>query len=229
MNKIALCLLLVASPMAVAADAYEIQLDLYRVTASISGNTSLTEDIGVRGPYGKLNALVGGFTFFTLADLRIGTMHFEFAEDGGLWDGKPRPGNPSEVVVLASPRIRTAPRQSAELQLRSRERYQYMVKTNENQFELKETELDTGLKWSCRVAPQADPVVRLEEFTISLAALEGREPIPGVDLPIGKPVVRTDTDTTTMNLTLGRSYGIQWSSRSHGMLLILFRVSRPGP
>ncbi len=85
----------------------------------------------------------------------------------------------------------------------------YLVRTGEKTFELQHLSADTqntlGLKIDLtpRAVPSDRELINIAPLKISFTTVDGREPIPGVDLEIGKPVISTRTLETSFTLVDG--------------------------
>jgi hypothetical protein len=83
----------------------------------------------------------------------------------------------------------------------------YFVRTGQKTFELKESAADAqlGIRIQLTVRPVAgqDDKLSVSPIKISMTTLDGREPIAGVDLDIGKPIVSTRTLETSMTVVNG--------------------------
>jgi hypothetical protein len=85
----------------------------------------------------------------------------------------------------------------------------YLVRTGEKTFELQHLSADAqntlGLKIDLtpRAVPSDPELINIAPLKISFTTVDGREPIPGVDLEIGKPVISTRTLETSFTLVDG--------------------------
>src|SRR5262249_40830047 len=100
----------------------------------------------------------------------------------------------ADLEVLSRPQIRTVMGQPASIQIGSAaSKVSYFVRTGEKTFELKEATFDAPLGISFDVTPRAvegDPDrIEISPLKICTTTLDGREPVAGVDLQIGKPIV----------------------------------------
>jgi hypothetical protein len=131
-----------------------------------------------------------GCTFF-------GPGHFELLKESA-----------DSLDVLSAPTIRTVVGQTSSIQVSSGHvPLPYFVRTGEKTFELKENAVDTQLGIRIQLAVQRvagyDDTLSLSPIKISMTTLDGREPVAGVDLDIGKPIVSTRTLETSMTVVNG--------------------------
>ena len=205
--------------------AFRTELRVTQINASISGDTSLTDDIGTRDEHGRPSAVTGPFSFFTLADLKIGDMTFHFDADGETWDEKRAPTNPTQASRQASPVILSLPGQEVTMSIGGVETFQYMRRVEADRFELATIDLSVGITAKLKLEQSRGGRVRLAPFKLTIASVQGRQPIEGVDLNIGVPLVSKQEAVNKLTLELGRPYGIQWMTDGQGVLLITLKVS----
>ncbi len=113
----------------------------------------------------------------------------------------------TEVDILSRPQVRTLMGQSASIQVGALPpRVQYLVRTGAKSFELREAAgvAPLGITIHLTARPGDDPEqVEISPLKISTTTLDGREPIPGLDLDVGKPIVSTRTLETSITLVEG--------------------------
>ena len=143
-------------------------------------------------------------------------------------------GNSKGVKVLASPTLVTTAGRAANFSAKSPRKVQYFQRLKPDRFEasdgrfvLKDEKVETGISVKATVQPADDGHVRLKPLTVSVTAIKGREPIPGVTLPVGKPVLTTTSISTSVLAKLGKSSVISIDSPRGGRVLISVRVSQP--
>jgi hypothetical protein len=114
----------------------------------------------------------------------------------------------AEVDVLSRPQIRTLSGQSAQIQVCTAvPQIPYMVRNGKKTFELREFVAEPVLGLTISMTAQAvgeDPKqIEISPVKISTTTFDGREPIPGVDLDVGKPIISTRRLETSITLTDG--------------------------
>jgi hypothetical protein len=110
--------------------------------------------------------------------------------------------------VLSAPMITTEMGQASSIEVSTGSvQLPYFVRTGEKTFELKESAADgrLGIRIHLTVRPVAgqDDKLSVSPIKISMTTLDGREPVAGVDLDIGKPIVSTRTLETSITLVNG--------------------------
>jgi hypothetical protein len=116
--------------------------------------------------------------------------------------------NADSLDVLSAPRITTELGQASSIEISTGPvNLPYFVRTGAKTFELKESvaEARLGIRIQLTVRPVAgqDDKLSVSPIKISMTTLDGREPIEGVDLDIGKPIVSTRTLETSMTVVNG--------------------------
>lgn len=228
---------LVVSTISIAApeksaegpEKYLLECSIFQINASISGDTSLTDDIGMYDEEGRPNATVDSYTFFTLADLTIGGASYRFDADGATLEKKSSPDNQSRVNAVACPTVLTLAGQFADMKMGGNEVFQYMQPTDDGRYELKLLEVPVGFSIRYKVQPGEDGRIKLDPFVISISAVKEREPIEGVKLNVGKPMVSKVTSELSLTFQSGRAYGVMWRTKDQGVLLISLKVSEVKP
>ncbi len=113
----------------------------------------------------------------------------------------------AELKVLSRPQVRTIMGQACMCQIGTTPApIPYFVRTGTKMFELREftTTADLGLMISLTPQPGDDAnLIDLSPLKISTTTLDGREPISGLDLDVGKPIVSTRTLETSFTLSKG--------------------------
>jgi hypothetical protein len=115
----------------------------------------------------------------------------------------------------------------------------YLVRTGEKSFELQDLPADTrnALGLTIDLTPRAVPsdpeLINISPLKISFTTIDRREPIPGVDLEIGKPIISTRTLETSFTLVDGGdAIGIVLpgpEGRQPVLFITVHRVPGPGP
>ncbi len=204
---------------------YVVEWRITQLNASISGKTSLTEDVGLRDEQGQLIAMSGPSTFFTQAELTIGDMAFKFDQNGEHWDGQKMPTHFDQAKVLTTPMVVTLPDHESAIFVGGTEAFQYMQRQADGRFTLDSVALEVGIKIEFKVIPEKDKWVKLSPLKIQVCSVQDREPIDGVDLNIGKPIVTKEESELDLMVETGRPYGIQWLTHGRGVLLITLKVT----
>ncbi len=204
----------------------QIQLQVFKIRADISGKTSLTDHVweGLDHPPYRLTRH-GPFKFFVLAELTVGKVKFVADEKAWTWDGKDRPPSDSGIQLLAEPQILGNLGNKFSIALQSTQPIEYFEKRTDGLFEHHRIpEANTGLAISTRVEKGPSNRIILRDFTISLDSVSQRKPIKGVTLNVGKPVFDRERLKTSASLKPGKYYAIEVMTKKEGMLLLRLRV-----
>jgi hypothetical protein len=241
-----------ALPPAPAADAPSsgqvmILFEVYRISGDISGDTSLTDGVFERveqytsSP--AQSAAGSRVSFFTIADLKIAGLRFKADGTTWTWNGQPQPPKSDRVTVISRPRVMVAMPNTFEIMVGAQVPIQYFepattgtVKAREGgaeesetsgTFRLKTVYEDTGLKIKARVERGPSDRILLRDATFSFKTIEQRQPLLGVTLDVGRPIISASEFVTTIALKPGMEYGALYSAKTHGTLLFRIRLERP--
>lgn len=197
---------------------------LIRVYGDISGETSLTDNLwsGIKDE--KLEAQKGPFTFFTLAKLTVAGVKLRADESGWTWDGEEKPSKGKKVELIASPRVMVALPNSFKIAISSEQAIEYFEKRPDGLFELKMAREETGLSVSGIPEMGESGRIVLRDLTIGLRSVEKRQPIEGVSLDVGRPIVETREHKTVIAVKPNRDYGIEFITEGYGFLIMRLRV-----
>ncbi len=223
-----------------AGPAGMVRFQMFRVPGALSGETSLDEEVWRKDPKPD-PAAKRALTFFTGAKFRLGKDRFDAGPAGWLWNGVPLAFDETESVALPVDKIRQiecfavaaglphggAVDNISGVEIESSQALQYFEKRSDGAFDLKSLNESTGLNVRVHWADPAPKAVRLhpEGLTIGLRVVEKRETIPGVRLPVGKPVLKTEEHHADVRLGSGKDYGILLSpGQGQGVLIIRLRV-----
>jgi len=174
-------------------------------------------------------------TVFNRGWFEIDKKRLEFKDGKCFWDKKEFPikgpgkvALPHESITLAySPALVMEEHDSATLEIGSKLPIQYFVRRKDGLFELKETELSTGLDIEIEAKEEEDRgYIVLEDMVMTLRSVERREKIPGVNLSVGRPILGEQEYRFFFRVKPGNDYGILIRpERGRGGLLIRLRAS----
>jgi len=105
----------------------------------------------------------------------------------------------------------------------------YLEPLGAGKFELQHTPPhQLGMEFSLTVQPVAgdERFVDVSPLEVDLSMLDGREPVEGLDLDVGRPIVATRSLSTTARLKLGATRLIALPSGPHMQAVLLLRVKR---
>lgn len=140
----------------------------------------------------------------------------------------------AEVDILSRPQIRALLGQSAKVHIGAEQpRISYLVRTGTKSFEVRESAgespLGLTIDLTARAVDDSDKI-EISPLSISTTTLDGREPVPGLDLDVGKPIVSTRTLKTSMTLVDGAdSSGIALPGPPGRQPVLFLSVRRVNP
>ena len=148
------------------------------------------------------------------------------AADGAqLWDdAQKKPG----VTVLATPTLAVVGGQTGVIQIQSEQIFEYLEPVGEGKYQAKHTEpTELGMKFVLGVQTVEGDArsVEISPLEIQLAVLDGREPVEGLDLEVGKPIIATRSLKTTAKMKLGVARMIPIPSGPKTQAALLLRIS----
>jgi len=230
-----------------------VEFQLARVQGDVSGETSLTDNLGVlllglvKGDTSsetlladnvlenvegeQRNATRGPFTFFVTANLHLGGrgllekgVRLEANDTTWTWDGKPNPPAGKRVTVVCAPRVLVIAGESFKIEVGSVTPVQYFEKRPDGLFELRTADEVAGLILSGTPQTTQSGRIILRDLSIQLRTVEGRAPIEGVFLDVGKPQVKLRGHKTTLALKPDRYYGAMVSIEGEGFFILRLRA-----
>lgn len=209
------------------------ELQIFRVTGSLSGDTTLTEDIWA-GTEKAGAERIKALTLFTAAKLKIGEDTLIAAQKNWSWNGKSAgmDKTPSfeHMKLLHSPRAMINSGETAEINIISQQPLEYFERRSGDMFELKRKVEETGLKISITAEEESSGKIHLTEIKFSLRSVGERKPIRGVSLPVGEPIINDQEITADLRLTPGKYYGLMLHpSEGQGLLIVRLRVKSLEP
>jgi hypothetical protein len=146
--------------------------------------------------------------------------------DEELWRDTPRR---SPITVLAAPKLAVLPKQPATVQIGTQQFFSYLVPLGQGKFEAKHTAAqELGMKFTLELQPVEgdDKVVEISPLEVQLSVLDGREPVEGLDLEVGKPIIATRSLKTSATMRLGATRMIELPSGPKTQAVLLLRVKR---
>ena len=208
----------------------QIRCQLFRILSSLSGDTSLEEYVWPEQttPDPELKKTL---TILTKADLRLDTDRLIVNDKGWFWNGKKLGFDSSSTLIIpesrmnlvSSPSILVKDGDFASIVISSDQSIEYMEKRDDGLFELKKVPERTGLEIELSVNKEAGDKIRIRDLKFLLKSIEKREQIPGLTLPVGRPILKTRTFELDLRITEGKDYGfILHPGDGQGVLIIRF-------
>ena len=233
------------TPIAEAKDPepnYEVRCQIFRVQDNVSGNTTLTDAIWPDGKEPNVETRKD-LTWFTSADLKIGSGPFTAKPKGWTWLGKELkwPGDAQfgklgesssrkSLTLIASPSASVQNNKEIRINVTSDTPFEYFEKVDKDLYRLSREPVQAGLEISCTPRRKGDRVF-LAGLTMRLLSIGEREPVEGVTmLSVGRPVQKETNVTSPVLLFLGRDYGMLVTpNEGEGLLLVRLRVNAKWP
>ena len=269
LSSLMLLVVFISPIQASGEEAISIQLKLFRVMGTLSGDTSLDEDVwaGSEPPGAELTKAL---TIFTHGHFRLGENVLEMKENGWFWNGaslesdsslnnissesqltlKGKPSvavkdngtfisaekiehvasekeSESPIRLICAPNILVRSGEAADYHIVSKQEIEYFEQREDGLFELKKLQEPTWLEIEMQVESEGQNKIRFSELTFSLRSVEEREPIPGVTLPVGRPILQTREYKVNIRVTSGKDYGfLLHPGHGQGVLIIRLRLTR---
>jgi hypothetical protein len=206
-------------PRAAGSKQYEITIQLYQALTGLSGGGLTSQTLpGVTGSFQIVNEVLDGVTL---------------AMDGSTltWDGKDAPDNP-RIMRIGSPRIVTRENTAALLEVKNEELNQYFERKENNLFELKTLESDESTGFSIAVTPRvaSDSPDQLDcDFSFRYTWIRDREPVDGVRLAVGKPILGSAKTEGKLGCRLGQWTCYRTILDGEGILYVFVKVKETAP
>ncbi len=177
---------------------YDFEIHFYQALTSVTGNGLTSQTLpGIEG-------------WLQIIHEKLDGVDLVMEGDTLTWNGKPAPDNP-RILLLSSPRITTSDGEKASLMIGSENRLQYMVRREDNLFELHPLDAESkpeAIGLSITLLPRRAKDAGLLDCDLAFRYtwVKEREKIEGVDLEVGKPVVGRQAAEGAVKLRLG-----EWS------------------
>ncbi len=134
------------------------------------------------------------------------------------------------VSVLAQPRVVLVSNQPGSVQIGAQQSFSYLAPLEKGKFEAKRTApLELGLSITLTLEPvvEDDRFVNVSTLEVQVTALDGREPVSGLDdLEVGEPIISKRSLKTAAKMRLGDTRFIPLPSGPKTQALLLLRVNR---
>jgi len=204
-----------------------LQFDIYRIYGSISGSTSLTENVWSELEKDNPHLKNYPFSVFTLADQKLGGVVFKADTESWTWDGEKELPKDNKVKKLAAPKLLVKLDQKFELSVRSETTMEFFKKAKDGRYERKTVALTPGLSVLGTVQSTGgdDPKVVLMDLAFQVRIIGKRKSVEGTALDVGEPTETEIEVETTLCLSSGKFYGVKVRIRDgQGFLLCRIRV-----
>jgi hypothetical protein len=133
------------------------------------------------------------------------------------------------ITTVAAPKLVTRTGQPVTLSIQTSSRFSYLEPLGDDKYQAKYSPVqELGMKVVVALQPVAgdDTSVDVSPLEIEVTALDGREPVEGLDLEVGKPIISTRSLKTTAKMKLGATRLIAIPSGPKTQAALLVRVKR---
>lgn len=164
-------------------------------------------------------------TPFSHSDVQLGPVRLIATPSLWKFNGENDPVATEGFETIAAPRIMTLDGRAAEIRIGSEGPIAYLEDAGEGLYRKATLDQPTGLALS--VTPEIDREgrVKLNNLKIESCVVEDREPVPGLDLPVGKPVLHTQRFRSTFTVSPGSYHGILVrTAQGEGALLVRLKT-----
>lgn len=201
----------------------EVEVQFYDIseTPELHPRTKVTRT--VKRLFGKKITTV----LFDDADLVFSDVTLTANGNSWSWDGEDRP--PESIDFLSALRVTTISGQEAEIRVIKSFSPQYFEKLPDGLFEVRKVE-DANVGISVKETPvlQKDGMVIFKDLEIKISTITEREPIEGVTLNVGYPIVDTQIYKISPTLNPNQYYGLLCLVDDGATLLLKLRANLNG-
>ncbi len=135
------------------------------------------------------------------------------------------------LKTILAPRMLVPAKRSATVEVRNPQTFSYLEPLGNDNFRLRRTEKEKlGMRFTVKVQPvegEADCVD--SSFDFETTTLDGREPVKGLDLDVGKPIIASRNLRSTARVDLGTTRLIPIPSDPSTEAALLLRIKRYEP
>ena len=198
---------------------YKIEARIYRVMTNITGNGLTSRTLP------GLNGL------FHIVHTKLNDVELVMEGETLTWDGKPEPDDPL-IVLLAKLNLITSEGIEASIAIGQSGPVQYFEKVGDlyalHSLEPKENFIGVELGATVRSKSGGDGRIELD-FKFRVTAITSRESLEGVELNVGRPILRTTRAEGLVTVRDGEWACYQTAVESRGYLYVFMLVTRVPP
>ena len=212
----------------------QVLCQIFRIRGAVQSDISEDTDLWTDDLPGELKGMV---KIFSKGSFNFGNDKLEFKKEKECrWNDEKMPMEASmkphrfnsKLSRIFSPEILLYEHSSGNFNVEATQPIQYFSKRPDGLFELKEMELRTGLgiEIGKGTEDEKEDDIRLSGFKMTIRSVEKREPIEGVNLSVGKPVLSEQKYGFSLRLDPGEDYGILIKPKNGlGALLLRLRAN----
>jgi hypothetical protein len=231
--SLAFLLLVPTAVFAVKVNQIQVLCQIFRIKGVVQDDISEDKDLWIDDLPGELKGMV---KIFSKGSFDFGEDELEFKKGKCYWNDKEMPIAASmkperlnsKISRIFSPEIVLYEHSSGNFKIEATQPIQYFSKRPDGLFELKEMELSTGLDIEITkgIEDEKEDDILLSGFKMTIRSVEKREPIEGVNLSVGKPILGELKYEFSPRLDPGEDYGILIKPKSgRGALLLRLRAN----
>jgi hypothetical protein len=188
---------------------------VYRLSEGFDASTSLQQDIweGDKAQWQKMN---GAVTLFDQGCFTWGQDRLDVNDQSWSWNEQALtfaqgtkaalPGH--KIKMVYAPNLLKREGELIRLKVESKQPFQYLKRREDNLFELAEMSLPVGMDLKIKAYNKPNDMILVSYLEIELRMVGRREVVPGVNLPIGRPLLQECEYVLRLAMREGRSYGI---------------------
>ncbi|HSV26474.1 MAG TPA: hypothetical protein VLH60_01155 [Sedimentisphaerales bacterium] len=212
---------------------FKLHCQVFRVASLTPRDVHLNESVWMGKPevWEKIQDSITLFnraTFNFRADtLTINANTLSWNKERLRFDGKDKARGVTEghIKLIYSADVDLQRGRTGNVFIAAKQPFEYFERREDGLFELREIELPAGLDLEVKPREDTDESILLPNVTIRLRTVTEREPVPGVRLPVGRPVLQTEEFKLSLKVREKEYYWIQLKPQDgDGSLLICLQV-----
>jgi hypothetical protein len=213
----AVCLALACAAAANAEEQprFRLHCQVFRVASLTPQDVHLGEHVWMGKPE-AWEKIKDSVTLFNQAAFRFGADTLAINGETMRWnkerldfDGKDKARGVAEglIKLIYSTEVELQRGKTGSVFIAAKQPFEYFERREDGLFELREIELPAGLDLEVKPRDDTDKSILLPNVTIRLRTVTEREPIHGVNLPVGRPVLQTEEFKLSLKV---RDKGFYW-------------------
>jgi hypothetical protein len=211
----------------------QVLCQIFRIKGIVQSDIKEDKDLWIDDLPKELKGMV---KIFSKGSFDFGKDELEFKKGKCYWNDeempmaasrKPKRFN-SKISRIFAPEILLYEHSFGNITVGATQPIQYFSKRPDGLFELKEMELSTGLDIEITKAVEDEKKddILLSGFKMTIRSVEKREPMEGVNLSVGKPILGKQEYEFSPRLDPGEDYGILIKPKNgRGALLLRLRAN----
>ena len=210
-----------------ADDKVRYRMQIFRISGDFSSKLSLEKPIW-KGTQEDWDRIKNSVQLFDKGSFQLGKNRLTIDRRGCFWnrsklsfgkdDNKKLPTD--KIKMISSGNIVRKSKEPIHMKITSEQPFQYLSKREDELFELKEMALPVGLDIKVCAENKKGDFFQISSLVLTMRTVTERERIPGVDLPIGRPLLHTSEYSLRMYVQEDKSYGILLRLPGSGVIVI---------